>query len=84
MIAHIPPNSTGKKPTRKSSPLSDIDNTRRAIDDLKLDVKKWERIYKQILKIEGEEAKAYTIKDKITISQNLIDTLTKHLIELNK
>ena len=59
--------------------LSNIDQTRRGIQDLKVDLRKWEGVHKQLLLIENTEIQAYNVHDQIIVIENLIFTLTVHL-----
>ena len=62
--------------------LSNIDQTKRAIQDLKEDLRKWERIHKQLLLCDNTEIMAYNVHDQIVIIENLIFTLTTHLRDM--
>ena len=57
----------------------DIDKTRRALDDIRLDIEKWERIYHQLSKVDGVEIILYTTHEKIVELEHLQFILKSHL-----
>ena len=62
--------------------LSNIDNTRRALQDIKQDIEKWERIYKQLISIDGIDVMVYQTHEKITELESLQFILKSHLSKM--
>ena len=63
--------------------LSNIDNTRRALQDIKQDIEKWERIYHQLLRIDGIDVMVYQTHEKITELESLQFILKSHLSKMS-
>ena len=59
--------------------LSNIDQTRRAVQDIKADLEKHTRIHKQLLKIDGIDVILYKEAEKITELDTLHSILKLHL-----
>ena len=62
--------------------LSNIDNTRRALQDIKQDIEKWERIYHQLLKIDGIDVMVYQTHEKVTELESLQFILKSQLSKM--
>ena len=62
--------------------LSNIDNTRRALQDIKQDIEKWERIYRQLMLIDGIDVMVYQTHEKITELESLQFILKSQLSKM--
>ena len=61
---------------------SHIDNTRRALQDIKGDIEKWERIYRQLMLIDGIDVMVYQTLEKITELESLQFILKSQLSKI--
>jgi len=59
--------------------LSDIDKTKRSLNDITQDIEKWERIHLQLLKIEDIEVIKYRVHEKILDLESIQFILKSHL-----
>ena len=66
----------------KKGNLSDIDKTRRALEDIRLDIEKWERIYYQIADVDGVDIISYQMHEKIVELESLQFILKGHLARM--
>ena len=60
-----------------------ISNIERALQDIKGDIEKWERIYHQLLKIDGIDVMVYQTHEKIIELESLQFILKSHLSKMD-
>ena len=60
-----------------------ISNIERALQDIKGDIEKWERIYHQLLKIDGIYVMVYQTHEKVTELESLQFILKSHLSKMS-
>ena len=66
-------------PKKPKSDLSNIDQTRRAVQDIREDLEEHQRIHKQLLKIDGIDVILYKEAEKIAELDTLHSILKLHL-----
>ena len=66
----------------KKADTADIEQTRLALKDIELDIKKWERIYYQIAGVDGVEIISYQMHEKIVELESLQFILKGHLARM--
>ena len=59
--------------------LSDIDKTKRSLNDITQDIEKWERIHQQLLKIENIDVIKYRVHEKVLDLESIQFILKSHL-----
>ena len=59
-----------------------LSNIERALQDIKADIEKWERIYHQLLKIDGIDVMVYQTHEKITELESLQFILKSQLSKM--
>ena len=66
----------------KAKPRSNLSNIERALQDIKGDIEKWERIYKQLISIDGIDVMVYQTHEKITELESLQFILKSQLSKM--
>ena len=60
-----------------------ISNIERALQDIKGDIEKWERIYKQLISIDGIDVMIYQTHEKVTELESLQFILKSQLSKMS-
>ena len=59
-----------------------LSNIERALQDIKADIEKWERIYRQLMLIDGIDVMVYQTHERITELESLQFILKSHLSKM--